>query len=262
MTTVCLLLGLLTIMQQSSAAPAASQPVAASRPVATGFLDRKLVIGEAEFAYSVFIPADYTPDRAWPAILFLHGSGERGDDGLLQTEVGIATAIRRNRRLCPAIVVMPQCPAGAIWADANLDMAMRCVQHASQDYHIDAERLYLTGLSLGGMGAWILAARAPQYFAAVVPICGFYSRPDLAPDPVALKKDAAALATLPVWAWHGGVDKNVPPQRSREIIAAIREAGGDAKYTEVPDAAHNVWDRAYADAALWDWLLRQKRRPR
>lgn len=237
---------------------ATTQPPADEAP-ARGFVYRTIEMEGKSYGYSVYVPPDYNPERAWPVILFLHGSGERGGDGFLQTDVGIAHTIRRNHKLCPAIVVMPQCEAGKAWQDDMIRMALQCVQDTSQAYHCDPERVYLTGLSLGGGGAWLLGSRMSNTFAAVVPICGFYGRPDLPSDPAELKKAAAQLARLPIWCFHGAADQNVPVARSREIVAAVLAAGGDIQYTEIPNAAHNVWDAAYQNPALWRWLLAQKR---
>jgi predicted peptidase len=243
----------------TSAGPAERPPTpqAASQP--TGFLFKTLVIGKETYAYCVYVPPEYTPEQAWPVILSLHGSGERGSDGLLQTEVGIATAIRRNRALCPAIVVMPQCRAGQLWTGQMAEMALKCLDEAAREYRVDIDRTYLTGLSLGGFGTWLLAERVPERFAAVVPICGFYGNPNAATDAETLGKLVQSLRNVPVWCFHGTLDKAVPVERSREIVGALRESGANVKYTEFADGQHDVWGRAYADAELWKWLFAQRR---
>jgi predicted peptidase len=240
----------LTEAQQDPAwAPAAA--------VATGFIHKTLVVEGQEFAYFVYVPPDYTPDRRWPVILFLHGSGERGDDGFLQTDVGIGRAIRRHHRRIPAIVVMPQCRPKEAWVGAMAAMALRCVEATSREYHLDPDRMYLTGLSLGGHGAWLLAAEYPGRWAAVVPICGFaeYGESTGLVDSIAPR-----LTGLPIWCFHGQADKRVPVEKSRELVAAIKAAGGKSIwYTEYPEAGHNVWDRTYDNPELWKWLFAQKR---
>jgi predicted peptidase len=246
---------------QEALPPAESRPVHEQLQPVTGFLYRTIEVGNETYAYCVYVPPEYTPERAWPVILFLHGSGERGHDGFLQTDVGIARAIRRNRELCPAIVVMPQCRAGKWWEDDMLDMALRCVEETSREYHFDRERVYLTGLSMGGAGAWRLSSRMPDAFAALVPICGFWGRPEVAAPPAELEAAAARVGRLPVWCFHGAADTSVPVERSRELVEAVRAAGGEIHYTEVLEAGHNVWDRAYGDPDLWRWLLAQKREP-
>lgn len=266
-----MLLGLVLLMLNNApnaaqnpapdSAPATNVQAPATHPATspTGFLYKTLRMGEQSFAYTVYIPPEYTPDRPWPAILFLHGSGERGGDGLLQSEVGIGTAIRRNRALCPAIVVMPQCRPGQLWVSAMAEMAVRCLDATAREYRVDPDRTYLTGLSMGGFGAWLLAERMPGRFAAVVPICGFYGQPNAATGSETLAKLGESLRATPIWCFHGTLDPAVPAARSREIVAAIRAAGGAPRYSEFPDGQHDVWSRAYADAELWRWMLAQRR---
>jgi predicted peptidase len=230
-----------------------SQPAA---PEAVGFLYKMVPFEGENYAYSVYVPPDYTPAKAWPIILFLHGSGERGDDGLLQTEVGLGTAIRRNWKLVPAIVVMPQCRPKHIWVGPMAQMALKCVEAASREYHCDPDRFYLTGLSLGGHGTWYLAAQLSGRLAAIVPIAGFA---ELDESTGAAERLAPQLASLPIWCAHGDQDKAVPVTKSREMVAAIRKAGGHAIYKELEGQGHNVWDATYADPALWRWLFAQKR---
>ena len=238
---------------------AAGQPTPATsaetRP-ATGFLHKTLSIAGETYAYAVYVPPDYTPDKPWPVILFLHGSGERGTDGMLQTDVGIGRALRRHHHLIPAVVVMPQCRPGRGWGGTMEQLAIRCLEQTSRQYRVDPERVYLTGLSMGGHGAWHMAARYPKAFAAVVPICGFA---ELKTATGAAKQLAPHLADLPIWCFHGESDTNVPVSRSREMVAAIREAGGTVKYTEYRGAKHFIWDRVYADRDLWTWLFAQHR---
>jgi predicted peptidase len=141
------------------------------------------------------------------------------------------------------------------------EMAMRCLDETTRDYKVDPDRTYLTGLSMGGFGAWLVAERVPGRFAAVVPICGFYGQPNAVTDAEALGKMAENLRSTPIWCFHGALDTAVPVDRSREIVAAIRSAGGDVKYTEFADGQHDVWTRVYADATVWNWMLAQRRTP-
>ncbi|MFO0837563.1 MAG: alpha/beta hydrolase-fold protein [Phycisphaerae bacterium] len=242
----------LVAQQVSQSSPAAQPASAASQPEThgpSGFLYRRVAYENREYPYCVFVPPAYTPERAWPVILFMHGSGEGGDDGFLQTDVGLGRALRRYYRMIPAIVVMPQAPMGTPWVGPMSRMALRCVEDVSRDYHLDPNRVYLTGLSLGGMGAWALAAELPDRFAAVAPLCG-------SGDP----KTAAKLKDVPIWAFHGGADTAVPVEGSRAMVQAIRAAGGTLiKYSEVEKAGHNVWDQAYSDAEFWKWMFAQKR---
>ncbi|MBK9120419.1 MAG: prolyl oligopeptidase family serine peptidase [Phycisphaerales bacterium] len=243
-----MLAGLLMIASQPTAAP----PV----PIATGFLFKTLELDGERYAYTVFVPPDYTPERVWPCIHFLHGSGERGSDGFKQTEVGIGRALRLDHRRIPALVVMPQCRSGQSWTGAMARLAVRCVEQTSQDYRLDRERLYLTGLSLGGHGTWLLAASHPRVFAAIVPVCGFA---ELGDSTGLDRRLAEQLVEIPTWVFHGRADRNVPVQKSRDMVALLRAGGGEVQYTVYEDGAHAIWDRVYSDAALWTWLFEQRR---
>jgi predicted peptidase len=223
------------------AADAAVQP-------ARGFLYRTLKIGDETYAYSVYVPPEYTAENVWPVVLFLHGSGERGTDGLLQTEVGIGTTLRRNHTLIPAIVVMPQCRPLKTWTGDMALMATRCVDDVARDYKLDPQRVYLTGLSLGGAGAFFLGGRLTDTFAAIITVCGFGDT-----------ADAAGLAKTPIWIWHGSADRNVPVKQSREMADAIKKAGGEVKFTEIPGGDHFIWDKVYSDPELWKWVFAQRR---
>jgi predicted peptidase len=230
-----------------------SQP---APPAATGFLYKTLTLDNETYAYCVYVPPDYTPERAWPVVLFLHGSGERGTDGLLQTDVGIGHALRRNWRQIPAIVVLPQCRPEQTWVGPMGRMALRCVEETSHEYHLDPQRLYLTGLSLGGQGAWYIAASLPDRFAAVLVICGFT---ELGQSTGEAAKLAPRLTNVPIWVFHGEQDTSVPVTKAREIVEAIRKAGGHVDFTEYKDGTHFIWDRVYDNRETWRWLFEQKR---
>src|ERR1051325_9920667 len=126
-------------------------PAAAQR-VETGFLDRTVAVGGQSYRYQVYVPADYPAKAAWPVILFLHGSGERGADGLMQTTVGLGPAIRRAAKRFPAIVVFPQMPADSQWVGTPIQVALAALNRALDEFHADRDRVYLTGLSMGGHG--------------------------------------------------------------------------------------------------------------
>lgn len=217
------------------------------RGVATGFVNKTVTVGGATRRYVVYVPHDYSADKAWPLVLFLHGAGERGDDGLLQTEVGLGRAIRMNPDRFPCLVVMPQCPKDVWWHEVPEHMDA-VLADALKDYHVDRARVYLTGLSMGGFGTWIYGAAHTDVFAALVPICGG-GHPG----------DAAKLATLPIWAFHGAEDDVVPAAKSREMVEAVRQAHGTVQYTELPKISHNAWDSAYGDPRVFAWLLEQHR---
>jgi predicted peptidase len=220
-----------------------------------GLLNRVFKDSEGkEHKYVVFVPHDYKADDAadkrWPVILFLHGAGERGDDGELQAKVGLAPAIRKREQDFPFIAVFPQCEKNSWWRAeaADGERAMAMLAEVEKEYKTDRDRVYLTGLSMGGMGTWSLSMKYPDRFAALVPICG---RGD--------NKQAEKIAKLPIWCFHGDADKAVDVEGSRSMIAAIKEAGGNPKYTEYPGVGHNSWDAAYGTDELYTWLLQQKR---
>lgn len=232
---------------------AARTTKAQTQTVATGFINKTVTMDGVTYPYVVYVPRDYAPGKKWPVILFLHGAGERGNDGLKQTQVGIGTAIRMSSERFPALVVMPQCAAGQFWSGKMAEFALKALDQTVAEYNGDPDRLYLTGLSLGGFGSFLIASQHPDKFAAVVPICGGVRGVDV-------KSVAEKLKDIPMWAFHGDADTVVPPARSREIVEAIKAAGGTkVKYTEYPGVGHNSWDKAYAEKEMTDWLFAQKR---
>jgi len=235
----------------------------------TGFLDRSIALGGRSYHYQVYVPADYATKPSWPAILFLHGAGERGDDGLLQTNVGLAPAIRQNPSRYPAIVVFPQVPRDSQWVGMPGDMAVAALQQTIREFHVDPRRVYLTGLSMGGHGTWYVAYQHPELFAAVVPICGWVREfPQFRGSVPAVPGDSAAvmpnlvqrLGKTPIWIFHGEVDQVVNVNGSREPAAALKAAGADVHYTELLGLNHNSWDAAYASDEFVRWLFAQQRR--
>jgi predicted peptidase len=252
---------------------------AGAAPPDTGFLDRTITVNGTAYRYQVYIPPAFTADRRWPVILFLHGAGERGDDGLLQTQVGIGTGIRLGRDRFPAIVVFPQVRQERLWTGEMLDQAVAALDQSLLEFNGDPDRVYLTGISMGGWGTWMLAARLPDRFAAIVPICALVTIPKgrfvSASEREQLLRDsaflsgrdphaalAAAVKHLPVWIFHGSEDKSVSVEESRRMAAALRAAGADVQYTEYEGVGHNSWDKAYAETKLTEWLFGQRRAPR
>jgi predicted peptidase len=244
------------------AAPAASAQE-------TGFLHRTIDVSGVSYKYQVFVPKGYSPEKKWPVIFFLHGAGERGSDGESQTAIGLPARLRLNPDF-PAIVVMPQCERGAWWGDPIMEaQAFRALDQAMKEFKGDPQRVYLTGLSMGGYGAWAFAYKYPERFAAVVPVCGgvvgsrrFMVPPEWHPlarapeDPY--KETASHLTRIPIWAFHGDSDPVVPVTESRKLTEAIKAAGGKVRYTEYPGVGHNSWERAYAEKELLDWMLAQR----
>jgi predicted peptidase len=219
-----------------------------SKAFETGFVPKLVDLDRQEYRYAVWVPRDYTPDREWPVILYLHGIGESGSDGEFHTTVGLGRAIRSHPERFEALVVMPQMPVGSRWKGRILDLALATLDATLREYRADRDRVVLTGLSLGGYGTWLLGSQQPERFCALLPICG-------GGDPA----NAAKLARLPIWCFHGDADPVVPVERSREMVAAVRAAGGDVKYTELAGVEHNSWDPAYGDPEVVKWMLAQHR---
>lgn len=237
----------------------------------TGFLDRTIEFQGITLRYQVYVPSGYPAQESWPVILFLHGAGERGADGLVQTQVGLPTAIRQKPQRYPAIVLLPQAPTDSLWTGISAEAAMAALEKTMAEYRIDPNRVYLTGLSMGGNGTWYLSYRYASKFAAIAPICGWISLdnpwtsrfqsvvPRGTPEP--LKVYASTVGNLPIWIFHGEEDAVVPVVHSRDAFAAIQEAGGNVKYTELPGIGHNSWDAAYGSTQFSAWLFAQRRMP-
>lgn len=236
----------------------------------TGFLDRTVRVGGKTYRYQVYVPSEWNGSKKWPIVLFLHGAGERGDDGLLQTQVGIATAIRLHKDRFPCLVVLPQCRKNAWWTTEEMvSQALKALELSAKEFKGDPDRTYLTGLSMGGYGTWYLAYKYPGRFAAFAPICGGVRPPGKVPappdtpfgnpdvDPYALV--AQKIGRTPVWIFHGGADNTVPPTESRNMNNALKAAGANVRYTEYEGVGHNSWDKAYAEPDFMNWLLSQHR---
>jgi predicted peptidase len=237
----------------------------------TGFLDRVAMAGGVKRRYQVYVPPGWTARKTWPVILFLHGSGERGDDGLLQTQVGLASAIRRNRRRFDRFVVVFAQSSRRVffWLDRSAQrQAMAALEQTVAEFNGDRGRLYLTGLSMGGYGTISMAGRYPGVFAAAAAVCGGLRAPQRFPDlrdkikiPRGVDPYAQAarkIGKLPMWLFHGAADEVVPVEESRKLAAALKAAGGNVRYTEFPKEGHGSWGAAYDHPRLLGWLLRQK----
>ena len=235
----------------------------------TGFLDRTISLGGESYRYQVFVPQNFNSRKKWPVMLFLHGVGERGDDGLQQTDIGIAHAIRKDASRFPFIVVIPQCRKEKRWIHPDMQtQALGALEQSIKEFHGDRNHLYLTGLSMGGYGTWEMTAKYPGKFAAYVPICGGIFGPAKVPDArVSLAGDpnvrdpyaetARRIGSTAIWIFHGGADDTVPVEESRKMAAALRAAKANVRYTEYPGVGHNAWDKAYAEPELIPWLLAQ-----
>jgi predicted peptidase len=202
--------------------------------------------------YVVFVPHEYDGKKEVPVILFLHGSGETKGGAKMPVEVGIGSHIKKHEKTFPFLTVIPQSEKRT-WSAASDDgkRAVAMLDEVMKEYKVDPKRQYLTGLSMGGFGTWSLAAEYPDRWAAIVPICGGVRDK---PDEVAKK-----IKDIPCWCFHGGADPTVKPEKSREMIEALKKQGAEPKYTEYPGVGHNSWDKAYATEELWTWLAKQKK---
>ena len=228
----------------------------------TGFLDRISTPGGGP--YQVYVPRHYTPERRWPVVLFLHGAGEGGDDGLLQTEFQLGSAIRRHSDLFEAIAVFPQQRPCCTWRGDDLSMALNCLEQSRRDYSIDPARQSLCGVSSGAIGAWALAARHPQRFARLLIVSGLVGPAAFVPaDGAVVPPDesdphhwlAQRLGHLPIWIHHGDADPLYPVSDARRTVAGLRAHQAPVRYSELPGFGHNVWDTAFYNEDVLRWLL-------
>jgi predicted peptidase len=214
------------------------------------------------FRYLFLKPEKIEPGKKYPLILFLHGAGERGDNPeVVKKHFFPSIASDEFQQKFPCFVVAPQCRENHWWTARRRggsegrdelgdmeQMALQCVADVEKEFPVDKNRLYLTGLSMGGYGSWDLAVRQPDRWAAVVPICGGGN-----------PEQAEKLVHVPIWAVHGDADPAVPVEESRKMIAAIKAAGGHPKYTEYPGVAHDSWTQAYADTnGVIPWMFEQR----
>jgi len=206
--------------------------------------------------YAVYLPTNYTPERRWPVILSLHGSEERGNDGWAPTHVGLGLSIAHHPEWFSAIVIFPQCPTALRWtsqmsnqADSPYvrELVMAALDSVLSRYRGDPARVTLTGVSLGGQGAWDLGAREPRRFVALMPISGRRIAKELIP----------ALVGKPIWVFQGAKDDVVPVEESQYMVDQLIAAGAKhVRFTEVPNVGHDVWDMVYPDPEAIAFLIR------
>ena len=218
------------------------------------FTRRVVAVEGFETIYRLYEPEGV--EGPLPVILFLHGAGESGRDGLRQTTVGIGPAIERNPERFPALVVFPQASRGYGWRAFNLAAAVAALDDVEKHFETDRQRVYVTGISMGGYGTWLLALQQPERFAAAVPVCGGLDRGG---SMLTHAQAAQRLASIPQWVFHGERDDIIPVEESQAMVRALEAAGADVRYTEYPGVRHNSWDRAYAEPELIPWMLRCRR---
>lgn len=233
------------------------------------FVERVAVVDGVRYPFQVFVPGSVATRPPVPAILFLHGADERGSDGVRQTKVGLGPFVAGRAADFPAIVVMPQVPAGGAWSGTSARLAIIALDAAIAEFGGDSARVCITGISMGGYGACEVALGGPQRFAALVPICGGLrpvaplpgrASPTIAASLATIRARAAErLASIPTWVFHGASDPIVPVEESRALVEALRKTGAIVQYTEYEDTGHESWNRAYAEPDLWAWLFAQRR---
>jgi predicted peptidase len=245
-------------------------PGVAAQEHVDGFAARTYLSGRGPaMPYRLFIPPSYDGLRAYPLIVYLHGSGGLGSDNLLQISGGNTNgthvwAKSEVQAAHPAFVLAPQAPEGASWGGPELkelspaaQTMLEIVAGLEKEFHIDRTRIYLTGQSLGGFGTWDILVRHPGIFAAAVPLCGSGKIAEAPFRKVYSPAEFATIKDVPIWVFQGAADSTAPVQGVRETIATLRSAGSKVKYTEYAGVEHQVWERAYLDRALIEWMFAQ-----
>lgn len=221
-----------------------------------GSLESRTIAVEADdYDYQIYVPGDAKTEKNLPVIIFLHGIGQRGSGGFVPVSGAGGALANHYLAQVPAIILLPQCRAGVYWSDAAMDkMVVGALRQTVEEFQVDARRIYLTGASMGAYGVWHFALHYPQKFAALISLCGGSS---------ILNGDrfspiAAAIGKTPAWVFHGADDSIVPVEESRQIVKALKEIGGNVRYSEYAGVGHNVWMSALAEKDLPAWLLAQR----
>ncbi|OFW09611.1 MAG: hypothetical protein A3G20_01915 [Acidobacteria bacterium RIFCSPLOWO2_12_FULL_59_11] len=244
----------------------------------TGLLGRSIALAGQRYLYPVYVPLDWAPTQKWPVVLFLHGNGSQGSDGLRHIPVGsLIAAIRAHRDRFPAVIVFPQAREGTRWSTpAMQDMVLAQLDSAIEEFNGDPTRVYLTGFSMGGGGVVRIASRWPERFAALIDMSGRISVNGTTRDQPSTDEDvrthaylrsadpydeaARLIRAIPIWVFHGGADQTVPVQESRRLVTALKAVGADVRYTEYPGLDHNPTPpQAWGEKGLSQWLFAQHR---
>lgn len=198
--------------------------------------------------YLLHLPAAYhSGTQRWPLLLFLHGASERGDDPADLAVHGPVKQVEAGLDL-PFVLLAPQCPGYSTWA-CELSGVSALLDSVLDGHRVDPDRICVTGLSMGGAGTWAIAARYPNRFAALVPICGAW-----------MPESAPRLAGTPVWAFHGEDDDSIPIEHTEQMVAALEELDSPVRFTRYPGVGHDSWTRTYDDPEVYAWMSRQRRR--
>ena len=205
--------------------------------------------------YLYYLPKGYpgTNGQRWPLLLFLHGAGERGTNLQLTAFHGPLKQVKQGQDF-PFLIVAPQCAHGKVWQNGPL---LQLLQHLEGKFAVDAKRVYLTGISMGGFGTWQLGLQHPEKFAALVPICGGGNMIDVI---LGTRDKGETMKRLPIWVFHGGKDDVVPPEESERLVSQLKKLGvKDVKLTVYSEANHDSWTETYQNQELYEWLLKQSR---
>lgn len=199
--------------------------------------------------YVLQFPDAYNKEKHdWPLIVFLHGSGERGDDLSKLSIHGPLKYVENGNKL-DAVILAPQCPEKQIW---DMDVLSTLIKEIVLKHRINFTRVYLTGLSMGGYGTWELSIKHPEMFAAIAPICGRINYTFI--------ENIRKLKDKPIWVFHGGKDEVVPVSNSKRIVKALKNVDADPKFTIFPEAGHDSWSKPYSDPEFYAWLLSQEQK--
>ena len=216
--------------------------------------------------YRFYVPENMEKGKNYPLVIFLHGAGEKGFDNRSQFQRFNPVEFWKKY---PCYVLAPECPqktpqitnAESVWVDTPygaeshhmkpeatwpMQLAISLIGQIIKDNQVDTKRVYVTGLSMGGFATWEILQRKGELFAAAMPVCGGGD-----------VDYAKQLTNIPLWVFHGAIDNTVPVCRSRDMVAAIKEAGGNPKYTEYPGVDHGAWTPTYSNPEVWDWLFQQ-----
>ena len=254
MKTVVCLLAVASLFTLTACSSMKSKSKTTTGALSSGKLKCR-VAKTVETQYLCYVPKGYDPKsgKRWPLMLFLHGAGERGTDVQKVAIHGPLSMVKKGKEF-PFIIVGPQCQEGKLWSNEAL---LELLDDITKKYAVNTNRVYLTGLSMGGYGTWRLGLAHPERFAAIAPICGGGSLIEV----ILGGRERPSLKRLPVWAFHGAKDTVVPLEESERMVNALREIGAkEAKLTVYPDAGHDSWTETYNNPELYEWLLRHTRR--
>ena len=208
------------------------------------------IIKQVSADYLLYLPEGYSPEsrEVWPLLVFLHGSGERGNDLEKLKVHGPPKHIEQGEKF-PFIVLSPQCPNNQ---DFDTETLFSLIEHIVKEYNVDEYRIVVTGLSMGGGAAWDLAFAYPEYFAAIAPVCGVVDRN--------YPSRVSEIVNLPIWVFHGANDFIVPIVQSAGMVSALQELGSKVKFTIYPTAGHDSWTETYNNQEFYEWFLKQRRK--